>query len=284
MSVAALESHTGDRQMTADRSEMKFVISPMGTAVLVRAVSAQLPTHHFRGPDATLLPDGLEYATTIYFDTCDRDLYRAAIAGKHDHLKVRAREYYSVHPSLTEIATDFRDLVRHTPVLWLEIKYKHGMRTQKRRVGIPKREVPAFFQSGCVTGSMVDLVKPSYGGDAGEVLEEVASVCRTYGKPLETDCVVNYRRTAWQNEGGTLRITLDRNVASFAPPRDLWTRDFKFVRETLGTPVQTLESTVVEIKSRGDLPAWLEVACSQNAVRTEGFSKFVAASRAVHGE
>lgn len=271
-----------DLGITADRLETKHVVPPELAAELAREVGEHLPTHHFRGAGATILPAGLEYATTIYFDTDERDLYREA-AHSGAHLKLRAREYYSVHPALTDLATDVRELVRYTPLLWLEIKHRDGLQSKKRRLGIPKREVAQFFETGAVSAKTVELLRPQHGADAAIVLAEVAAVCRRYRSPLRPDCLVNYRRSAWQDRQGALRITMDRAVAFFAPPANLFTRDFALVRETLGQPAGCLGSTVIEIKARENLPEWLERILLEHALVPQHFSKFVAASRLVHG-
>ena len=48
----------------------------------------------------------------------------AATSCVDSHLKLRAKEYYDLHPELTETATDARQLVRFQPILWLELKHK----------------------------------------------------------------------------------------------------------------------------------------------------------------
>jgi hypothetical protein len=271
-----------DLAMTADRAESKHLVDAQVAAAIVAELGRKLSPHHFSGPGATILPGGTEHATTIYFDTHSRDLYCEAIHSPA-HLKLRAREYYSLHPSLTDLATDARELVRYTPVLWLEIKRKDGERTQKRRLGIPKRDVARFFETGTVSPEMLELVRPDHGEEAADVLADVASICGRYPTPMRADCIVNYRRIAFQDEQGALRVTMDRGIRFFAPPADLFTRDFALERETLGTPAGRLGSAVMEIKARGPLPGWLERLLHEHGLTAQRFSKFVEASRNVHG-
>jgi len=268
--------------MTADRAETKHLVAPKLAKALIAELARKLPAHNFRGPGASILPDGQQYATTIYFDTEARDLHREAVHSS-TNLKLRAREYYSLHPSLTDLATDPRQLVRYTPLLWLEIKHKDGVRTQKRRFGIPKRDVAGFFETFAVSAEMLELLRPEHGEAAASVLTEVASICGRYASPLRADCVVNYRRNAFQDEAGSLRVTLDRGVQFFTPPADLFTRDFALQRETLGEQAGQLASAVMEIKARGPLPAWLRRLVDDHGLEPQRFSKFVEASRQVHG-
>jgi len=269
-----------DAAMTADRDERKFVLTPGHASKAAAAFAEHLPVHRYTGKGSTSLPGAHAYATTIYFDTSNWDLFERA-STQSNNLKLRAREYYTWHPSLAQLATDARQLVRYSPVLWLELKYKHGVNTRKRRIGLPKANVPEFFAQGAITPEIVELQKPLYGGDTAEVLDEVVRVCRQFESPLEACCVVNYRRCAWQDERGALRVTLDRGLSFFALPPDLWTRDFALVRETLGEPVGRDPNHVLEIKARGQLPAWLVQLLGELIPAASGYSKFVAACQSL---
>jgi len=273
-----------DLLMTADRSEKKLVVPPSFAVTLARSFNEHISPHRFSGPGATELPGGRFYTTTIYFDTANRHLYSAASGREEENLKLRAREYYSLHPSLTQLVTDPRQLVRFTPVVWLELKSKIGNRTTKRRIGIPKKDVPAFFGSGTITPEMIALQRDDYGKDATRVLDEVAQICRQYGQPLQADVLINYCRNAWQSADGALRVTLDRSVSFIEPPKDIWQRKHALVRETLPAPTVVLPDCILELKSRGPLPDWLTAAVARLGLQEAAFSKFVTGSRAVHGE
>jgi len=267
-----------DARLTAHRREAKFLVTAARARAIATELDRRLPPHRHRGAGANQLPAAHHYVTTIYFDTAGRGLYRAASSGVEQHLKLRAKEYYDLHPALTETATDPRQLVRYQPVLWLELKQRDGAHTGKRRVGIPKRDIPAFFNEGRITEDMVRIQEPAYGRDAQDVLAAVAALCASCGEPLRADCLVNYRRAAWQDAGGGLRVTLDSGLAMFAPPADLWRRDWALVRPTLGSPVAVEPRRVIEVKSHDEPPAWLDELVGVAVP----FSKFEAASRAVY--
>lgn len=272
-----------DALMTAERREDKFLVPVAHARALATVLDQRLDSHRHRGEGANTLPAARHYVTTIYFDTASRALYRAATSHADNHLKLRAKEYYDVHADLAETATDARQLVRFQPVLWLELKHKDRSFTGKRRIGIPKRDVSAFFAEGRITTEMVDIQTESYGRDARDVLDAVADLCARCAEPLRADCLVNYRRTAWQDEAGELRVTIDTGLAFYAPPADLWSRDWALVRPTLGPAVASEQRRVLEIKSRAALPAWLVDALAANHIRPAPYSKFEAASAAVHG-
>lgn len=272
-----------DARMTADRDEIKFTVAPHAVAKLTAALSRRLPHHRFEGEGANRLPGPHHFVTTVYFDTPARDQYRAARADSEHNLKMRAKEYYDVHPSLAELATDPSQIVRFQPVLWLELKSKAGVRTGKQRIGIPKRDVPAFFAQGLVTAEMIALQQPGYGAQGERVLREIADYCRGFSEPLRADCLVNYRRLPWQSPDGALRVTLDLDLAYYAAPADLWKRKTALVRESLGAPRAREAFGVLEVKSHGPTPSWLRALLSDAGAERRAFSKFEAASLALHG-
>lgn len=267
--------------MTADREEKKFVLPQESVREWIALFQKEMPHHRFQGEGANLLPHAKSYVTTIYFDTQSRDLFRIASA-EDASVKLRAKEYYDVHPGLAEVATDPTQLVRFRPTIWLELKHKEGNRTGKRRIAIPKRDAPAFFGNGTISPAMSRYQRKLYKAESEEVLAEVAAFVSRYHEPLRPDCVVNYRRIAWQDADGTLRLTLDLGLAFFRPPADLWSRRTALTRESLGPAVASEEGAILEVKSRGALPDWLAGRLPAEGMG-ERFSKFVAASGAVHG-
>ena len=283
MSAHATKSEAErDAQMTAQREEAKYLVSLEQARVVLRELDTRLDAHRHRGEGANRLPQAQHYVTTIYFDTASRTLFHAA-SRSSSHLKLRAKEYYDLHPDLTETATDPRQIVRFQPILWLEIKSRDGVHSGKRRIGLPKRDVPAFFARGEVTPEMVQIQEASHGAEARSVLEAVRDLCSSCSEPLRADCLVNYRRKAWQDAAGELRVTLDSGLAYYRPPDDLWDREWALLRSTLGTPVASAEHRVLEIKSRADQPAWLKELLQTQGIQLASFSKFEAASSAVHG-
>lgn len=178
----------------------------------------------------------------------DRAIYHAA-RGSDRHTKIRAREYYDLHPSLVQVATDPRAIVHYRPEVWLEIKERRGAITAKKRVAMSKPEVPGYVAKDGLAAS----------------------------------CLVNYRRLAWQSEADDLRVTLDVGLAFFRPPADLWTRTEALVREALGAPVAEEARAIVEVKALGEIGD--HVLAMLGAVGGEeiAYSKFEHASQAVHG-
>jgi len=296
--------------ITQNRRELKFKLSEAHASAFAAAVSARIPKHRFQGTGANRLPRARHYVTTVYFDTVARDLYRAVRADP-DSLKIRAREYYDLHPELLELATDARDIVRYSPVLWVEIKGNRDGRTYKRRVGIPKGDVEPFFEHGTVSPAMRGLLRSSkppkaraavasefpeplaeqeqepvanqQSIDSSEVIAELSSLRARFTEPLRASCLVNYRRTAFEDAAGTVRITFDQRMACFAAPPGLWSSNKPLVREALGAPAYEEPTYIVEVKARGELPNWLSDLLVQVGAQPHVFSKFLTASETVYG-
>lgn len=281
---AARDVEGADAAMTAERDEVKYLVPAPKVRAFAQAMMRHLPEHRFTGDGANRLPNPRNFVTTIYFDTRSRHQYQAAQVDSDHNLKMRAKEYYDLHSSLAELATDPRQIVKFTPVLWLELKFKDHTKTGKRRIGIPKPQIPAFFNQGTITQEMVDLQRENFGAESEAVLREIAAYCGKYQEPFQGDCLVNYRRISWQDATGGLRVTLDMGLEFFAPPPDLWQRKYALVRETLGQPRGKLSEGVLEVKTHAEPPIWLRRLLDDSQAERKSFSKFEAASEAVHGE
>jgi hypothetical protein len=281
--AAVTDGDFGIEEITSVREEVKYLVDAEHLPTLVTALGRSLPHHRFTGAGANTLPRPRHFVTTIYFDTPSRHQYRAARETDQPALKMRAKEYYDLHPSLAELATDPRQIVKYQPVLWLELKFRDGTTTGKRRIGLPKRDLPAFFTEGAITPEMIALQRPLYGVEGETVLREIAAYCGSYGEPFRADCLVNYRRLPWQDTEGQLRVTLDVGLEFYAPPGDLWQRQHALVRESLGQARGRQTSGVLEVKARQATPGWLTELLERSRAQRCPYSKFEEASLAIHG-
>ncbi|MDD9937450.1 MAG: VTC domain-containing protein [Myxococcales bacterium] len=265
----------GDAALTADRAERKYLVEPGRVLGLARALERELQRHRYTGDGANVLPRAQHFTTTIYFDTADGAILRDAERGV-PHTKLRAREYYDLHPDLTELAQSSSELVRYSPLLWLELKAREGDQSRKQRVGIPKPEVPRFFASGEASAEMRAI---AHGGAAEEALGELQRFRAGFASPLEACVLVNYRRNAWQDPEGTVRVTLDRDLSVFAPLPDMWTAERALSREALGTVRYEEPCCILELKHRGPAPGWIDRTLADAGAEQCNYSKFVQACR-----
>jgi hypothetical protein len=272
----AIAPASSTEALTADRAETKYLVSPTSLDSLVAELSSRLSSHRFTGDGANRLSDAHHFVTTVYYDTPEHDHLRAARRDPERNVKIRAKEYYDLHPSLAELATDPADIVRYSPWLWLEIKRRDGLRTRKDRVRLLKRDVPRFLADptadpGWLAGSSRD-----HGAEVWSA--------ELRGRHLSACCLVNYRRLSWQDDADVLRVTIDVGLACYAPPEDLWTREQPLIRGAFGAPRGTEPNVVVEVKSRGSTPAWQTGVLDGIDAQQSQFSKFVAAAHVVLGQ
>lgn len=270
---------TGDAALTAARSEVKYRL-PLASLSRLRAeLDARLLSHHHgASPVAAMMR---HYTTTVYFDTADRQLCRAAVAGG-EHVKLRAREYYDLLP-LAELATDESELLRSQPIVWLELKRRAGDHSAKRRVGVPKYRLVQFLQSPGVDPELRSIQRRSLGAEGDEVLGEMLEFLGQLSAPVQTSAIVNYARSAWQDERGAIRVTVDEELAAFAPYAGMWQRDLPLTRRFLGRPARAEPLAIIEVKHLGSSPAWLTEALAGFGAVRSGYSKFQEASIAIYG-
>lgn len=267
-----------DAAITAEREETKYLVEKRDLPALLREVTAQLEAHRFTGEAANRLPGAEHFVTTIYFDTPSRSYYRASQQDQHHNLKIRAKEYYDLHPSLAELATDPEQILRYQPWLWFELKRREGLVTSKRRFRFPKTAAATLFEQRGLTDELPSQTAEER-ADARALVEHV----HAQHERVAPSALVNYRRLSFQNPDGTLRVTVDLGLSFFAVPADLFRRPRPLSRSELGKPVGAEPRAVVEVKRRAALPGWLGSALAAAAGAPMTYSKFVAASGAVHG-
>jgi hypothetical protein len=276
-SSAPAADRSADVAITAERVETKYLVSAEKLPALSRSIQARLEAHRFTGEAANRLPGAHHFTTTIYFDTLSLAYYSAARANMQRNVKIRAKEYYDLHPNLAELATDPEQILRYQPWLWFELKRREGLTTTKRRFRFPKRAAASLFDE-----ERAPLGLPETGQerrDAEALIEHV----RAQQERVVPSAIVNYRRFSYQNPDSTVRVTIDIGLSFFGVPADLFRRTRPLSRSELGAPAGSEMRAVVEVKRRTPLPGWLEQALSDAGAGPQSFSKFVAASGAVHG-
>lgn len=286
-----------DALMFAERAEHKYFLSPAHARAFVDGVTQQIGEHRFRGLNANTLPRPVHYVTTLYFDSASREIATACAQG-NDNVKLRAREYYDEHPDLTEVVTSRSGVIRRDPLVWLEVKARIGASTRKVRFSLPSSEVSGFLCEGIISQETLAQQRSTYGPDADQVFQQITQLCTQTSGPLRPDCLAHYRRRAWQDPSGSIRITLDTRLSFYRAPVDMFSSPSTGGKESThvslrelvsGPPITRLSQYLVEVKLRGEQPQWLQalaLSTKLEPARDGGstFSKFLAASRAVHDQ
>ena len=273
----AHSSGTDDAAITAEREETKYLVSQAALPELRRVITARLEPHRFTGEAANRLPGAQHFVTTIYFDTPSLSYLAAAKHDQQSHLKIRAKEYYDLHPSLAELATLPEQILRYQPWLWFELKRREGSITSKRRFRFPKSAAASLFDEQRTPAGL-----PEFGSERADAEALIAHV-RAQPERIAPSALVNYRRLSFQNPASTLRVTIDLDLAFFPVPNELFRRPRPLSKSELGQAAGAEPRAVVEVKRREPQPGWLAEALARACGGAVGFSKFVAASEAIHG-
>lgn len=266
-----------DRALTVEREETKYLVESARLPELLDKIEAELPPHRFTGEAANRLPDARHFVTTIYFDTPSLSYLAAARHDPTSHVKVRAKEYYDLHPSLAELATEPTQILRYDPWLWFELKRRDGGATHKRRFRFPKAAAATLFEADRAPELLTD--NPQEREDAEALINHV----RSQPERVIPSTLVNYERRSFQNRDSTLRVTVDSGLAFFTVLEGLFSRKRPLSRSELGPARGREPRAIVEVKRRGELPSWLARALERSSGGAVSFSKFVASGEAVHG-
>lgn len=250
-----------DAAITAQRVETTYLVTTQRLPSLTRSIAVELQPHCFVSEAGPRLPGMQQSVASVYFDTPDRSYLAAARRDAQNNVKLRAKEY--------------GDGSSCPPSWWLELKSRQGLFTSKRRFQLPKAAAARLFDRPelALLGSAVDNV------DARALLEHL----QAQPEPVRPSVLVNYQRLAFQNPGGTLRVTIDLDLAFFRAPQHLLLGNRALSRSELGSPAGLEPRAVVEVKRIAALPSWLADALAKAAGSPVTFSKFVSASEAVLG-
>jgi hypothetical protein len=264
----------GATSLTAERDEEKYLLPEAAARAFARELEPRLiPPRQF----ASGLPAAEQYSTTVYLDTEAHALYRAALR-EPVHLKVRVREYQSAEGAAQGGSDGTHD---YPTAVFVELKVREGQRSRKRRARVPRRALARFFEELAVSADLRAL-EPKGGSELDDIAAELRAVRANLGQPLAPSCVVRYLRLSWEDPSCALRVTLDRELGVFAPPAALWDEG-PLSPPRLGPVLFQEPACVLEVKRRGRQPEWLAPLLADHAARPVEYSKFVLASRAVHG-
>ena len=281
------ESGAMDSDIFSARTEHKYFLRPDRAREFVAGVERHIGAHRFTGPNANTLPRPVHHITTLYFDTETRAIARACEAGS-ENIKLRARAYYDEHPELAELATSHSDIFRRDPLVWLEVKTRSGPATRKVRFAVKRKEVGDFLSQGVISEQTLASQREIFGESAEAVFDEIGCLLEETEGALRPDCLVHYRRRAWEDEQGELRITLDTRLSYHRAPADMFENRNPLREATSGAPVAVLDAFLVEVKLRLGAPLWLKelmerLELTPARLGPRSFSKFLAASSAIHG-
>lgn len=260
-----------DTSITRSRSEVKYRLSASEASRIRDATAGNMNCHTYTDGRITT------FVTSIYFDTAEQSYYRHAVAHPRDNIKVRAREYYYFNEELIELSSSYESLFEYSPSIWLEVKQRRDQNTLKHRLKVPKKRLVAFLEGeDCDEAIRV----ANEDADIDGVVSMLRSRLLDEKTPLLGPLVaVNYRRTAFENEASSLRITFDAGLSVHPVRPELFLMEKPLIKENLSAPLYIHRDVIVEVKATGQIPGWLQRELSLHA--PTGFSKFIESSRLV---
>ena len=184
-------------------------------------------------------PNGRYFVRSLYFDTADFQAYVEKLTGEQSRIKLRVRTY----------ARSERDCE------WVsvELKTRRGDRVLKFGTRIPRARYERFRRGG------------GFGEPNDPVLDEFERLARL--RALAPCVLVDYEREALiPRRREEVRITLDHAVRGRSARALYPTRAFE--RSTAPG------SVILEIKTPGRVPEWLERVARRHGLQARPHSKY----------
>lgn len=169
------------------RQELKRLLSPGRSLLLMNRIAAILPSDEHAGND------GSYSIRSIYFDTFDDRAFTEKEAGISEREKIRIRFY------------DYKD-----DVIKLERKEKREKLIYKDSIDISKDTADAML-----SGDFTPLL--SYDSELADYIYGLSA-----SSMLAPTVVVDYVRRAFIYPAGNVRITFDESLQSGRPDTHLW--------------------------------------------------------------
>ncbi len=258
------------------RKEEKYEMQ-VGAAMFLREeIMRHLPLFEFRkGHPFT-------YITTIYFDTEKLDFYTTAKSFYDDNVKLRVKEYYYKKRESSRGGLNCRDLPDWVTfdTCFVEIKQRVRGLVVKRRFETPKRLFGRLLRGEDVWDELV----ASRNGIEFDGLMDIYREFRWFVHNYQVipKSIINYRRSVYQQDELELRITFDDEIAVYEPRPGLYDSVKSMSRNNLGSPRQTFDKVIMEIKCQDGYPEWLLKALQTH--QTKRLSKFTSSLRVLTHE
>ncbi len=216
------------------RVELKYILSEEKAAYLKSRLHGHMEADQF----------GKTSIASLYYDTPNYRLIRASLEKPEFKEKIRLRSY--------GLATE------QSPV-FLELKRKAYGIVYKRRV---KTTIPLVQKFFACEGDIC----------AGGQINSEITTFRDFYQTLVPSCLIIYDRTAYFEQDGDLRLTIDEN------PR-FRTDQLTLTHSMDGISLLPPGGSILEIKVQNAMPIWLADILSEGQIYKSSFSKYGEAYR-----
>jgi hypothetical protein len=241
-------SDENNGRLTGIRREVKYLLDPATGKKALAKLGERLSPKIVNGEPSS-------FRVSIYLDTPDRVFSKAELKNDQLSTKIRLRDYYR----LEGVSPDFGD------DCFVEVKIRFGQMVEKSRFTVVRDAVRETLKNG-----------PTLSEDPVTRAAHEAFEATRQGKPLEPLFAVHYRRYTLQDNNDRLRITFDDMVSFHVAGKDTLDTS-KCSRSDLPPPLLVEPSWIVEVKSLGASPLWVEEIL--DAKRQSPYSKFATGVR-----
>jgi hypothetical protein len=249
--IAGAAAARAPGRLTGVRQEIKYLFAPEVAVRVIAKVGAAIPAKIIDGQP-------FSHRVSAYLDAPDRELARQGLALGSQALKLRVKEYYQVVDGAPQAGAK----------CYVEVKVRLGAMVEKSRFRVSRDGVLAALRDG----------PPAAEDEESRVAIESFEAVRK-GRPLAPAIVAHYTRWTYQDPESKLRVTLDKGTSFHLPPAGLYTPAAPTgARAALPPPLETEARWIVEVKSLGPAPPWLEDALE--GAEPADYSKFVAGLKA----
>jgi hypothetical protein len=245
LDLAATNIRSADPDVDPLEREWRFLLTRPQTIAFLHAVRPMTVPELY--DDAR----PLSFTRTTYLDTADRSYFRSCAGGIARRLRLRE---YALASTLAEVPL-------LSGLCFLELKQSSGSRRTKVRLAATPSALERIIAGGA------ELVRCADGAESRVALAALrAELAASRPAPCLTTW---YRRSCLTGDEGRVRITLDQDLCFCEPER----------LGEAGEPARPSRivargpARILEIKYRGDVPAWLARA-TLGLIAAPTFSKF----------
>ncbi len=229
-------------ETTFERREIKYLLTTAQKEAFMRIIEGYLrPDENGNSGSYRLM--------SLYFDSPNKDFYRAKWFNLPSRKKVRIRKYHNPEEKASGVEEQvFIEIKEHTPTI-----------NYKRRILLPVGH--AF---SILNGSVIEQ---SLAPEDQAILDEIGGLVKEF--QLQPTAVVSYHRQAYKvkKEDWGVRITFDQNIRFRTDELSLerGDQDKRLIDEGM---------EIMEIKVKGPLPSWTQEALERCGIEQTSFSKY----------
>lgn len=229
-------------ETTFERREIKYLLTTAQKEAFMGIIEGYLrPDENGNSGSYRLM--------SLYFDSPNKDFYRAKWFNLPSRKKVRIRKYHNPEEKASGAEEQvFIEIKEHTPTI-----------NYKRRILLPVGQAFSILNG--------NMIEQALAPEDQAILDEIGGLVKEF--QLQPTAIVSYHRQAYKvkKEDWGLRITFDQNIRFRTDELSLerGDQDKRLIDEGM---------EIMEIKVKGTLPSWTQEALERCGIEQLSFSKY----------